>query len=179
MRSIWATVDHQVCLGVGFSGLGSSSLLLLDHDQGQNLHLLLSGCIMLACSFKAKTSNFQHFTRNIPQGIVWCNQLVVKLATLLLELPGTPGAPHPRSRAVRQLMHVRLGIAAVRSGRPESLASGVSPAGGDGPTVGSPAVTDHSSGNCQQSQPERVPDSARVLQGSLAVLQQPEDLKNR
>ena len=104
------------------------------------------------------------------QAIVWCNQLIVSLAALLLQLPGIQVGEGLRLRqqAVQRLIHQHLGLDPARSagGSSSDTAAGSLQAA-------SSSAASHQEASCQQPAAQYLAERATVVQGPLFVLSEP------
>lgn len=108
------------------------------------------------------------------QAIVWCNQLVVKLAALLLDLPTVSGAVHGRRQTAQLLLRKHLGVRAADAVGPPEIGRGQNP----WERVSDNSVDEMSSGSssngaCQQPVHERLPDDSKAVHDALITLPQP------
>ena len=99
---------------------------------------------------------------------MWCNQLVVRLAALLLHLPGIYIGADLHHQAVQRLVHQHLGLDPVRS----AGASSSDTAAGSLQAASSSAAS-HQEASCRQPAPGDLAERTAVVQGPLFVLLEP------
>lgn len=99
---------------------------------------------------------------------MWCNQLIVKVAALLLHLPGIRIGRDLHQQAVQRLVHQHLGLDPARS----VGASSSDTAAGSLQAASSSAAS-HREAGCRQPAPQYLAEHAAVVQGPLFVLPEP------
>ena len=99
---------------------------------------------------------------------MWCNQLIVKVAALLLHLPGMRIGRDLHQQAVQRLVHQHLGLDPAHSVGGSSSGT----AAGSLPAAGSPAAS-HQEASCRQPAPQYLAERAAVVQGPLFVFPEP------
>lgn len=134
----------------------------------------LHGLVPEGFAFEASTEQLQGIWAAADhQAIVWCNQLVVKLAALLLDLHAASGPMHERSGMTQLLMRKHLDLRAAHAADPPEYETECSCRAGISSNSARGVPSSSNDGVCQQLVPERLPVDTEAVQDALILLPQP------